>query len=483
MGGTHLVGSRLRGLGASALAALLSATAARADQLDAEYCRTECARLEALGFVPVPAYAAAAGSIGRLELREARDPGLYEAARVDAKGASVWGVLGWCRDCSLPVRANSVFFNVGDAGTPLLMGGVRLARGEYARLADGGVQRLSLDADADPAAGAGAATEVVERPLPDELLDWTISQRTLIAFEVPWPAEEKVALDRYVLRRGGSKIATCRGLLVLDGSLNGVIGRTRIVRTSGLLPILGLRHAGSFPDELVHASTSDTDVCLLTCNQLVVAARMTVSQSGAGRQLIESSDVLRLLGPDGHVTTVKNSEGDRRPGLLGDDPGCLILLFAVPDAAGGAFTLDHGGQPIARYGDSDEILDAELAALAGGAGSTAAAPPPTVEEPPADEWPGFQESIRSGRNRLTLVNNGSCGVRVGLRTPGGRGRDVLVPANGNRTTELADGTYDLFLRYDNEPASVYQGDPVYVMNSVSTLTLGASYGNYRVKRL
>jgi endonuclease YncB( thermonuclease family) len=89
-----------------------------------------------------------------------------------------------------------------------------------------------------------------------------------------------------------------------------------------------------------------------------------------------------------------------------------------------------------------------------------------------------------GTSVLTVRNNRDAKVRVILR---GAFRPVsmIVPAGVSRSVSLLNGQkYRVFLRYGDEPRSLYEGDPILIDDNDPTLTIAAQQGgNYAVRQV
>lgn len=100
-----------------------------------------------------------------------------------------------------------------------------------------------------------------------------------------------------------------------------------------------------------------------------------------------------------------------------------------------------------------------------------------------DRWPSFSRPLGSGRNRLTIENPNDVGVVIGLRS-GSRGLDLRVPARGQRTVSVGDGTLKVCLFYVNEEETGFRGDDITLRGHAVRLRLeGTTSGNYGYRRL
>ncbi|HKI33884.1 MAG TPA: hypothetical protein VKA46_18670 [Gemmataceae bacterium] len=91
--------------------------------------------------------------------------------------------------------------------------------------------------------------------------------------------------------------------------------------------------------------------------------------------------------------------------------------------------------------------------------------------------------IPNGNNVLMFVNPTDSNVLVRLRSfPWGR--NILVPAHGWWAISAPNANYEVFFRFGNDPANVYQGDSITLWNTRARITLSQSpNGNYGLRPL
>lgn len=106
-----------------------------------------------------------------------------------------------------------------------------------------------------------------------------------------------------------------------------------------------------------------------------------------------------------------------------------------------------------------------------------------VEPAAPDNWPGFQASLRPGRNTVTIRNPTSAPAIVGLRNDG-RGLDLRIGAGGSRTVSVGDGTIQTFFYHTDDPSAVFQIDDIVLRGHTQFLSIArTSNGNLGVRRL
>jgi hypothetical protein len=93
------------------------------------------------------------------------------------------------------------------------------------------------------------------------------------------------------------------------------------------------------------------------------------------------------------------------------------------------------------------------------------------------------QPVLSGPNEVRIVNPNDFSVAVELRSEHAS-RSLQVPPNGAASAFVANGHFDVFFQYSNEPDARYQGDPFSLMNEgVEIRIVRAVDGNYGVRRV
>ena len=106
-------------------------------------------------------------------------------------------------------------------------------------------------------------------------------------------------------------------------------------------------------------------------------------------------------------------------------------------------------------------------------------------EKPPDAWPIFTSTLPSGRYTVRVRNPNKHAVKIGLRS-GEAGLDFSVPAEKSESVDVPSGNYEMYLRYDNTPDEVYQGDNIRLgppNRGVEIQLVPAVGGNYKLRRV
>jgi hypothetical protein len=121
---------------------------------------------------------------------------------------------------------------------------------------------------------------------------------------------------------------------------------------------------------------------------------------------------------------------------------------------------------------------------------------PFVVQPTPSNLPGainqpffssqFQEAAGTvGGSHVRVVNPTGNTAEVELRPQGlGDQSAFRVPARGSEEVTVANGSYQVFFRFSNEPGARYQGDDIGLSNQVAEIRLEATTnGNYGLRRV
>lgn len=116
-------------------------------------------------------------------------------------------------------------------------------------------------------------------------------------------------------------------------------------------------------------------------------------------------------------------------------------------------------------------------------------PKPPASAPKIEGWPELLDHPGDGQNALTLVSRGDNAIVVGLRLrrdgqPTMVGYDIRLAPGASVPVTLTDGTWMVYIRFEAEPAAIYQGDNVTIGGGQhGSLTFNTTTGNYGMKRI
>lgn len=93
-----------------------------------------------------------------------------------------------------------------------------------------------------------------------------------------------------------------------------------------------------------------------------------------------------------------------------------------------------------------------------------------------------------GFNEVRVRNPNGFSVVTGVRTNIGgysRGKDFEIPPNGVKSVNVAEGDYDIYFVYSNDPTSMYKGDKFRLSGrkGIEIQIVKVSNGNYGIKKV
>jgi hypothetical protein len=89
----------------------------------------------------------------------------------------------------------------------------------------------------------------------------------------------------------------------------------------------------------------------------------------------------------------------------------------------------------------------------------------------------------SGNNEIRIYNPNKFSVTVGVRD-GNCGKNLLVPENSTKSIYVADGQYDIYFVYSNDPQTLLQGDRITLHgNGILIKIVSVVGGNFSIKKV
>lgn len=106
---------------------------------------------------------------------------------------------------------------------------------------------------------------------------------------------------------------------------------------------------------------------------------------------------------------------------------------------------------------------------------------------PRCDWPEYSSQISpvffGSANQVRIMSSHGFPIKVGLRS-GDKGRDSIVPSNGEASFFVPDGKYDIYFQYAADPGSLYQGDSFDVSSSRVEIQLKSmEAGDYKIRKI
>ena len=89
----------------------------------------------------------------------------------------------------------------------------------------------------------------------------------------------------------------------------------------------------------------------------------------------------------------------------------------------------------------------------------------------------------AGKREVRITNPNEYAALAGIRS-GKRGANLTVPVNGQRSTYVPDGRYDIFFVYSSKPDALFQGDSFTIDgNGIEIKIVKIVGGNYGIRQV